>query len=153
MYYYYYYGCTALCWALAAYFTFLTIYTVGRTPWTGISPLRGRYLNIEQHKQNKCTQYKHPCLKWDSNPRSQLSSERALDRAATVIGIISCICLFSYSACLHDITWNISVSVPRGFDTGRLRYRPWDMRSDMRGDDRPNYKRTSIIEMKLNTRR
>jgi hypothetical protein len=41
--------------------------------------------------QNKHIQYKHPCLEWDSNQRSQRSSERektihALDPAATVIG-------------------------------------------------------------------
>jgi hypothetical protein len=40
-----------------------------------ISPSQGRYLHTGQHKQNKRTQ-RHPCLEWDSNPRSQCSSER-----------------------------------------------------------------------------
>jgi hypothetical protein len=55
-YYYYYYGSTALCWALAAFFSFLILYIVGRTPWTGISPSQGLYLYTEEHKQNKHTQ-------------------------------------------------------------------------------------------------
>jgi hypothetical protein len=29
---------------------FLILYTVGRTPWTGFSPSKGRYLHTEQHK-------------------------------------------------------------------------------------------------------
>jgi hypothetical protein len=29
------YGSTVLCWALAAFFSFLILYTVGRIPWTG----------------------------------------------------------------------------------------------------------------------
>jgi len=36
----------------------------------GISPTQGLYLYTEQHK-NADT---HPCLEWDSNPRSQCSS-------------------------------------------------------------------------------
>jgi hypothetical protein len=55
---------------LGRFFSFL-IYTqsvglLGR----GISPLQGRYLHTEQHKQ------KHPCLKSDSNPRPHCSSGR-----------------------------------------------------------------------------
>jgi hypothetical protein len=43
----------------------------------GISPSQGLHLHTEQHKtQNKRTQYRHPCLEWDSNPRSQRSSEQ-----------------------------------------------------------------------------
>jgi hypothetical protein len=41
--------------------------------WREISPSQGRYLHSGQHKQNK---RKHPCLEWDSNPRSQCSSGR-----------------------------------------------------------------------------
>jgi hypothetical protein len=33
------YGSTALCWVLARYLSFLTFYTVGRTPWTGDQPV------------------------------------------------------------------------------------------------------------------
>jgi hypothetical protein len=32
-------GSTALFWALAALFSFIIIYTVGRTPWTGDHPI------------------------------------------------------------------------------------------------------------------
>jgi hypothetical protein len=42
-------------WALPFFFQFLNPYTVGRTPWTGISPSQGRYLHTEQHKQSKRT--------------------------------------------------------------------------------------------------
>jgi hypothetical protein len=50
---------------------FLNPKTVGRTPWTGISPSQGRYL----HKHRINTD-KHPCLEWYSNPRSHRSSGR-----------------------------------------------------------------------------
>jgi hypothetical protein len=51
----------------------LNPYTEGRTPWTEISPSQGRYLYRTTQTQNK---RKHPCLEWDSNPRSQCSSGR-----------------------------------------------------------------------------
>jgi hypothetical protein len=35
---------------LGRFFSFLILYTVGMTPWTGISPSQGRYLHIEQQK-------------------------------------------------------------------------------------------------------
>jgi hypothetical protein len=51
----------------------------GRTPWTGDQPVAWP---LPTHR--------HPCLEWDSNTRSQPSSERRqvhiLDRAAIVIG-------------------------------------------------------------------
>jgi hypothetical protein len=58
-------------WALASSFSFMIIFTDGRTPWTSdqlvIRPL-------PKHRINTYT--KHPCLVWGSNPRSQLTSER-----------------------------------------------------------------------------
>jgi hypothetical protein len=39
----------------------------------GISPSQGRYLHRGQHK-HRINAHRHPCLKWDSNPRSQCSS-------------------------------------------------------------------------------
>jgi hypothetical protein len=62
-------------WTLAA-FSVSSPYTqsvglLGR----GISPLQDRYLHIEQHKHRINTSG-HPCLEWDSNPRSQRSTER-----------------------------------------------------------------------------
>jgi hypothetical protein len=35
---------------------------------------QGRYLHKTKQTQNKCT-HRHPCLEWDSNSRSQCSSE------------------------------------------------------------------------------
>jgi hypothetical protein len=64
--------------------------TDGRTPWTGNQPIARPLPTQDKTKQNKRT-HRHPCLEWDSNPRSQRSNERpktvhALDRAATVAG-------------------------------------------------------------------
>jgi hypothetical protein len=52
-------------------FHFLNPRLLGR----GISPSQGRYLHTEQHRHRE-NAYRHPCLEWDSNPRSQRSSER-----------------------------------------------------------------------------
>jgi hypothetical protein len=60
---------------LGRFFSFLILYTVGRTPWAGISMWHGRYLHTEQHK-HRINAHRHPCHEWDSNPRSQRSSER-----------------------------------------------------------------------------
>jgi hypothetical protein len=59
---------------LGRFFSFL-IYTqsvglLGR----GINPSQGRYLHTEQHKQ-RIHAHRRPKLEWDSNPRSQRSSE------------------------------------------------------------------------------
>jgi hypothetical protein len=60
---------------LGRFFTFLILYTVGRTRWTRNQPVRGHYLYTEQHK-HRTNANRHPCLEWDSNLRSQCSSER-----------------------------------------------------------------------------
>jgi hypothetical protein len=41
-----------------------------------------------QNNTNRINAHRHPCLEWDSNPRSQRSSVHALDRAVTVIGAV-----------------------------------------------------------------
>jgi hypothetical protein len=41
----------------------------------GISQSQGRYLHTEQNK-HRINAHRHPCLEWDSNQRSQCSSER-----------------------------------------------------------------------------
>jgi hypothetical protein len=46
-------------------FQFLNLYTVGRTPWTGDQPVA-----------RPLPTHRHPCLEWNSNPRSQHSSGR-----------------------------------------------------------------------------
>jgi hypothetical protein len=43
----YFLGSTALLLGLGLSSSFLILYTVGRTPWTGISPSQGRYLHTE----------------------------------------------------------------------------------------------------------
>jgi hypothetical protein len=61
----------------AAFFSFLILYTVGRTPLTGDQPVARPLPTHRRVKtQNESTQYGHPCLEWDPNPRSQRSSER-----------------------------------------------------------------------------
>jgi hypothetical protein len=56
-------------------FSFLILYTGGRTPWAGYSPSEGRYLHTQQHKHRKNAP-KHPWLKWYLNPRSYCLSLR-----------------------------------------------------------------------------
>jgi hypothetical protein len=56
-------------WKALFHFSFLILRLSLRLLGGGISPLQGRYIN----KENK---RKHPCLEWDSNPRSQRSSKR-----------------------------------------------------------------------------
>jgi hypothetical protein len=72
----------------------LFFYTDGRTPWTGDQPVaRPLPTRRTTQTQNKRT-HKHPCLEWDSNPRSQrwASEDHTLNRATTVIGLlIDCI--------------------------------------------------------------
>jgi hypothetical protein len=68
------YGSTALV-EFGRFFSFL-IYTqsaglLGR----GISPSQGHCLHTEQHKR-RINEHRHPCLEWDSNPRSQCSRRR-----------------------------------------------------------------------------
>jgi hypothetical protein len=40
-----------------------------------ICPSQGRYVHTEQHKHG-INAHRHPCIEWDSNPRSSLSKER-----------------------------------------------------------------------------
>jgi hypothetical protein len=50
-------------------------YTVGRTPWTSDQPV-ARPLPTHGTTQTQTKRpHRHPCLEWDSNPRSQYSSE------------------------------------------------------------------------------
>jgi hypothetical protein len=52
-------------------FQFLDLFTqsAGLLGW-GISLLQGRYLHTGQHNY-RISAHRYPCLKWDSNPRSQ----------------------------------------------------------------------------------
>jgi hypothetical protein len=57
------------------FFQFLDLYTVGRTHLTGDPPRR--YLHTRQHK-HRINAHRHPCLEWNSNPRSQYLNGRRL---------------------------------------------------------------------------
>jgi hypothetical protein len=67
------YGSTTLV-DLGRFLSFL-IYTqsLELLEW-GISLSQGRYLHTEQHKYRNA--HRHPCLEWDSKPRSQCLSGR-----------------------------------------------------------------------------
>jgi hypothetical protein len=57
------------------FFSFL-IYTQSvRLIGQGISLSQGRYLHTEQHK-HRINTHRHPCLKWNLNPRSRYSSRQ-----------------------------------------------------------------------------
>jgi hypothetical protein len=74
-------GFTALCWTLTA-FLFSRSFTQSVGPLRrGISQSQGRYLHTGQH-QHRINAQRYPCLKWDSNLRSQLRASG--DRTATV---------------------------------------------------------------------
>jgi hypothetical protein len=55
--------------------SFLTFYTVGRTPWTGDQPV-SRPLHAQTGHKHRINAHWHPCLKWDSKPWSQYFSGR-----------------------------------------------------------------------------
>jgi hypothetical protein len=57
-------------------FQFLDLFTQSVGPLgRRISPSQGRYLHTGQYKY-RINAHRHPCLKWDSTPRSQRSNER-----------------------------------------------------------------------------
>jgi hypothetical protein len=67
---------TAFCWALASPSVPQSLYTDYRTPWMSDQPVaRPLPTHRTTQTQNKRT-HRHPCLEWDSNPRSQRSSGR-----------------------------------------------------------------------------
>jgi hypothetical protein len=82
------YGSTAL-WTLAAFFSFLILYTVGRTPWTGDQPVE-RPLPIHRttQTQNKSTQASMSQVGFEPTIPvfERVKTVHALDRAATAIG-------------------------------------------------------------------
>jgi hypothetical protein len=55
---------------LGSLWSFLILYTVGRTPWTGDQLITR---SLPTHRINA---HRHPCLEWDSDPRSQCLSGR-----------------------------------------------------------------------------
>jgi hypothetical protein len=67
-----------------------SFYTVGRTPWTGISPTRGHYLHIEQDKQKKRRQTTMPWVGFEPTilEFDLAKTVHPLVRVATVMGCI-----------------------------------------------------------------
>jgi hypothetical protein len=89
-------GSTAHYWALAAIFSFWTLYTVSRTPWTGDQPVV-RPLHTGQHtRKHRINMHRDPYLEWDSNRRSQKKAH-ASDCKATVVGRYCISSRFTYS--------------------------------------------------------
>jgi hypothetical protein len=79
-------GCsTALCWALAAFSSFLILFTVGRTPWTGDQPVARP---LPTQTQNKRTQISMPRVGLEPTIPvfKRTKTVHALDCAVTVIG-------------------------------------------------------------------
>jgi hypothetical protein len=76
---------------LGRFFSFLILYTFGRTPWTGDQPVSSP-LHCTQDSTNRINAHRHQCFKWDSNPWSQCLSGltfHALDNTATMIGKVA----------------------------------------------------------------
>jgi hypothetical protein len=63
------------CWPLPLFLQYLDPINIGRTPWTGGST-RSEAATYTQDNTNTLITHKHPCLEWDSKPRSQRSSVR-----------------------------------------------------------------------------
>jgi hypothetical protein len=64
-----------------------TLLDLGR----GISPLQCLYLHRRRHK-HRINAHRHPCLKWDSNPRSQRSSDITLGGGARGSVVVKALC-------------------------------------------------------------
>jgi hypothetical protein len=82
------YGCTAL-WILAVFFSFLILYTVGRTPWTGDQRVaRPLPTHRTTQTQNKRTQISVPRVGFEPTIPvfERAKTVHALARTATVIG-------------------------------------------------------------------
>jgi hypothetical protein len=60
---------------LGRFFSFLILYTAGKTPWVGDQSV-ARQLPTHRTTQTQNKAHRHPCLDWDSNPRPQCSSGR-----------------------------------------------------------------------------
>jgi hypothetical protein len=69
------YGSTALCRSLDAFSVSRPYIQSEGLLGRGISPSQDRYLHIGQHK-HRVNAHRHPCFKYDSNPRSQRLSGR-----------------------------------------------------------------------------
>jgi hypothetical protein len=83
------YGFTVFLLDLGRFFSFLILFTVGSTPWTGDQPLaRPRPTRRTTKTQNKRTQTSMPSVGFEPMIPAfeRAKTVHALDRAATVIG-------------------------------------------------------------------
>jgi hypothetical protein len=73
---------------LGRFFSFLILYTVGSTPWTGINPSQGRYLHMTTQTQNKRTQTTRPRVGFEPMipVLERAKTVHASEGAATLIG-------------------------------------------------------------------
>jgi hypothetical protein len=86
---------TVLCWNLGRFFSCLIFYTVGWTPWTGDQPVaRPLATHRTTQTQNKRTQTSMPRagFKPAIPAFERAKTVHALERAATVIGILMSVC-------------------------------------------------------------
>jgi hypothetical protein len=75
---------------LCRFFSFVILYTIGRTPWTGDQPVaRPLITHRTTQTQNKLTQASMPRVGFESTTPvfERAKTVHALDRAATVIGL------------------------------------------------------------------
>jgi hypothetical protein len=75
---------------LGRYFSFLILYTVGRTPWTGDQPVaRPLPTYLTTQTQNKRTQTSIPRVGFEptTSVLERAKTVQVLDRAATVTGV------------------------------------------------------------------
>jgi hypothetical protein len=74
---------------LSRFFTFLILYTVGRTPWTGDQPV-AKPLHTHRTTQTQNERRQTPQVGFEpTNPVFERTTTfHALDRTATVIGLI-----------------------------------------------------------------
>jgi hypothetical protein len=95
---------------LGRFFSFLIPYTVGRTPWAGNQPVAGPLLHKEQHK-HRINAHRHPCLEWDSNPRSQRPSERRQFMPQTARPLWSAFLIIVGLYALQNIPWERKINL------------------------------------------
>jgi hypothetical protein len=89
------------------FFSFLTLYTVGRTPLTGDQPV-ARPLPTHRSTQNKRTQTSMPRVRFEPTIPAfeRAKTVHALDRAASVIGIRN-----SLHSIFYILRWDIKTSL------------------------------------------
>jgi hypothetical protein len=81
---------------LGRFFSFLIFYTVCRVPWTGDQPVARPLPAHTGEYKDRTNAHRQPCLEWDSNTRSQHSSERICFMSYTARPVGSAIPVFTF---------------------------------------------------------